>query len=471
MSQTVFLFDIDGVLVEPGGYRKATQATLNWFTRRMGLPDQVLGEETFALFESKGITSEWDILPLCLAGMLDDLLGRCPGLALPEELEAAGQALRAYGPPAPQVDYAALVRRVTAGGPPRGYYAEHALRLSREGTGEAPFPRLAGRPLLERLLAGTHAVETSAVTRIFQQYVMGSEIYRRQLGLTPEVETDSYLRLYDRPALSPALGSRLLELWEAGRLHLAAYTLRPSQPRIERGMLTRPRTERGPGEGHPGQGMLTRPRRIRGLPMRPRTHLSRLGTLTRVITRSRKACRTGRAVARPHERALFNNLSYSPEADLALESLGLEAIPLVGYGQVAQLAETTGGSPAGYAKPSPVQALGALGAALTRDERRAMRAAERWVSRGDPGFFAGLPRLEIHVFEDSAGGMCAVRMVTEMLEEIGIAARLHPWGVTTSPTKRAALAEAGAVCYEDVNEAVGEALDCQSPASGLQSTP
>ncbi len=165
------------------------------------------------------------------------------------------------------------------------------------------------------------------------------------------------------------------------------------------------------------------------------------------------------------------NLSYSPEANLALESLGLEAIPLVGYGQVMQLAEATGANPASYAKPSPIQGLGALGAAVTRDERRAMQAAERWVRQGDPGLFAGLPPLEIHVFEDSPGGMGAVRKGVDMLAGAGVPARLRLWGVTTSPVKQAALVEAGAVCYGDVNEAVEGALDCQSPASGLQSTP
>ena len=36
-GQGASLFDIDGVLVEPSGYRAAVQATLHYFTRRMGL--------------------------------------------------------------------------------------------------------------------------------------------------------------------------------------------------------------------------------------------------------------------------------------------------------------------------------------------------------------------------------------------------------------------------------------------------
>jgi len=42
----VWLFDLDGVLICPGGYRAALKATVNHFTRAMGLGDYPLADET-----------------------------------------------------------------------------------------------------------------------------------------------------------------------------------------------------------------------------------------------------------------------------------------------------------------------------------------------------------------------------------------------------------------------------------------
>ena len=71
MSQTVFLFDIDGVLVEPHGYRLATQAVLKHFTGRMGIDEQYPGDEMMDYFDSRNIISEWDVSGLCMAAILD----------------------------------------------------------------------------------------------------------------------------------------------------------------------------------------------------------------------------------------------------------------------------------------------------------------------------------------------------------------------------------------------------------------
>ena len=67
---------------------------------------------------------------------------------------------------------------------------------------------------------------------------------------------------------------------------------------------------------------------------------------------------------------------FSPEAELALELIGLDGqIPLIAQGRVGWLAQQRGRSAADYVKPSPVQALAAIGAAIWKTRAVASPAA------------------------------------------------------------------------------------------------
>jgi len=63
----VILLDVDGVLVNPAGYRAALHATLNYFATLMGTPHFDFHEEKIADLEKRGIFSEWDMVPVLLA--------------------------------------------------------------------------------------------------------------------------------------------------------------------------------------------------------------------------------------------------------------------------------------------------------------------------------------------------------------------------------------------------------------------
>ncbi|MDR3573824.1 MAG: hypothetical protein P4L50_08185 [Anaerolineaceae bacterium] len=389
MSRPVFLFDVDGVLVIPAGYRQASQAAINFFTRQMGIEDQLLDENIFALFESNNIISEWDIVPLCLAAILDDLQSRCADLRLPPDLSGSLAGLCDYKLPAPQVDYKNLASNLGARFLPGQTFADQALQYSQTTAANSPFPHLQGQPLLPVILADTRDVFKNPVIRIFQEFVLGSQNFQKAYGLTGEVETGSFLTLYDRPALEAGCRDELLQLWDAGRLDLAAYTIRPS-------LL---------GSEPPAK-----------------------------------------------------MLAYSPEAELALQINGLEAMPIMGYGQVYRAAELAGIRPDEILKPSPVQALAAMAAAVFRDGLRAMSAAMDWSGRGKTAYFERLPALDIHIFEDSAGSILGVRAGAERLMSLGIPVTLNAWGVASSPVKIAALQAAQAEVFPDVNRAVQEAL-------------
>ena len=329
--RTVFLFDLDGVLVEPHGYRLSTEATLDYFSARMGLPSLYPGEDGLALFESISMTSEWDMVAVILAAVFDALQAQDPELILPDNLLAACETVRARGLRAPQIDYVKLTGILSSAFRPGRVYAGLALDLCQPESQVKPFPHLAGSPLLANLLSNTRDLST-ATTRIFQHFALGSQVFSQSYQLAAEFEIHSFLQGNDRPLLDPILRDELLDRWRAGKIDLAIYTLRANSPRQPDGL--------------------------------PR-------------------------------------LAYGREAELVIESVGLQELPLIGYGEIGAAAFQISSLPDELCKPSPVHALGAVLAALTREERRSILAAERLVRHGDLDGLSELPQdLEIHVFED-----------------------------------------------------------------------
>ena len=84
MSQSVYLLDVDGVLLYPGGYREALRRTINYFSSAMGWGDCSLKDETALIFEAHGITNEWDMSAICLASLFVEAWKYVPGIRLPE---------------------------------------------------------------------------------------------------------------------------------------------------------------------------------------------------------------------------------------------------------------------------------------------------------------------------------------------------------------------------------------------------
>jgi hypothetical protein len=390
VSQPVFLLDVDGVLVKPGGYRKSTQATLDWFTRRMGIAEVSFTEEIFSQFEARNISSEFDIVPLCLAEIFNQLIARFPETQLPADLYQASDRWREIGIALPSIDFSDMVNRVAKASQPGHFPSDIALEANRSKANEPPFPHLRSHPLVEKILSHTRDIRLSQVTRLFQQFALGSELFRTTYNLPSEIETESYLLAFDEPLLDRDLARSLKELWTEEKLHLVAYTGRPSIPRDE---------------------------------------------------------------------AFEPLLPYAPETDLALEVAGLAGIPLVGFGQTYRLAETTGLKADELGKPSLISALGAIGAAVSRNEKEALQAAERWINHGEDGLFKQLTALDIHLVEDTPGSIRFTKMAVLMLNELGVPARFFAWGVAHTESKIAALECAGADVREDINTCIHAALN------------
>ena len=364
---TVLLLDIDGVLVSPGGYRAALHATLNYFVNLMGLPHFEFPEEKLAGFERRGITSEWDMVPLLLGVLWNDILSHQTRVNLPASVSSAaveiGLHLNGYRPS----DLIIPEFELVAG----QYPADTALKNG--------FFSSIPMPLRTNLLHRSRDVHFSQTMRIFQHFTLGNQAFTQTYDLPVEVETELLLHKYDRSNINDTIRDKLRQ----PGLHLAAFTARPSAP----------------------------PREVEAPP-----------------------------------------LGYAPEAEIALDLVGLPDIPLISFGKLQYLGEQRGYDPEVLLKPSPVQALAGIAAALTGDEWAALQAACDWYETGQlKGVLAGLPQaFDVTIVEDTLGGIRSVRAAGEILQKAGLDVTVRAYGLTSgSAAKSAAFEQAGVPHFSD----------------------
>ena len=145
-------------------------------------------------------------------------------------------------------------------------------------------------------------------------------------------------------------------------------------------------------------------------------------------------------------------LGYAPEAEIALDLVGFPDIPLISFGKLQYLGEQRGYDPETLLKPSPVQALAGIAAALTGDEWSALQAACDWYETGQlKGVLGELPQtFEVSIVEDTLGGIRSVWAAGEILQKAGLDVTVHAYGVTSgSAAKSAAFEQVGVPHFSD----------------------
>jgi hypothetical protein len=359
----IILLDVDGVLVQPGGYRAALRATVNHFIE----PKLDIPEEWLTDLEKRGISSEWDMVPLLLAAYWAELLSRQPMHNLPSNVFSAANEINRQRKVEVPADLFIPDYPFVAG----QYPAETALDAGCFAS--IPYD------LRRNLLSETRNFHKSSTLRIFQHYTLGSKQFTETYNLPAEFESGSFLLMHDTSNINDEIRAKLCQ----SNCHLAAFTSRPSRP---------------PGE---------------------------FGDAT---------------------------LGYAPEAELALELVGLSNIPLIAFGKLEYLASQYGLDPATMVKPSAVQALAAVLAAWTGEEWLALQAANHWRETGLlSGMFDRLPKtFELIVVEDTMGGIYSARSASEILKKAGFDLHVHAMGLTSgNSAKAAAFERAGVSCFQD----------------------
>ncbi|MBE0669749.1 MAG: hypothetical protein IH588_04105 [Anaerolineales bacterium] len=372
--KNVILLDIDGVLVQPGGYRAALHATLNHFANLMGLSHFDFPEEKLAELEKRGIFSEWDMVPLLLATLWNDILSQRPHLKLPADLYSA----------------AVEIGKNVNGCMPRELVIPEFEHIAGQYPAEAAlqhgcFPHIP-IDLRVNILSQSRNVNFSQTMRLFQHYSLGNKMFSETYDLPAEVETESYLHTHDRSNINDVVRRKLRQ----PNMYMAGLTARPSAP----------------------------PRKVSDF-----------------------------------------HFGYAPEAEIALELVGLADIPLIAFGKLEYLAAQCGLDAGTLIKPSPVHALAAVAAALTGNEWMSLQSAGNWIQSGKlNGVFAGLPReFEIFVVEDTMGGIRSTQEAGRILNQNGFNVNIHALGLTSrSISKAEAFAQAGIPHFEDWDELITE---------------
>ncbi|MCL4270746.1 MAG: hypothetical protein KJZ72_14425 [Anaerolineales bacterium] len=146
-----------------------------------------------------------------------------------------------------------------------------------------------------------------------------------------------------------------------------------------------------------------------------------------------------------------SHIGYAPEAEAALELVGLADIPLIGYGRLEYYEKQFGVAAASLLKPSPVQSLAAVAAAFTGAEWSSIQAAAEWQASGRlNSIFSSLPReFELIVVEDTMGGIRSAQAAGDVLQKNGFDVKVHALGLTSgSRAKIDAFDKAGIVHFE-----------------------
>ena len=232
LTYPVFLFDIDSVLVAPFGYRAAVRATLDYFYKQIGLPESLLpDEDVLAGFEAIRITSEWDMVPICLAAALDSWMAANPGIRLINGLPAAIRQINLAASTAslPQeIGFQSLLKRLMGRLKAGEYPADTVLKLAESGASDLLFTHLTDRALLENLLAHTRDLDRSLTTRLFQHFTLGSPAYQTSYQRPAQIQTESLLASLDRPLLPEGLSLQIKIMQKSAKIYPVAFTMRPS---------------------------------------------------------------------------------------------------------------------------------------------------------------------------------------------------------------------------------------------------
>jgi beta-phosphoglucomutase-like phosphatase (HAD superfamily) len=216
----ILLFDMDGVLIEPLAYHRALRDVVDLIARAMGFSDIHITKEQIEIFESVGLTSEWDSSAICSALLYDRVWMRHPSYLLP------------LLPPLPHPPTHAM---------PTPDFEAFARSIGNDSTNLPPLV-LAERILLDNssynesqtitlqtILRQARAPAHSLTFRLFQELVLGSRNYTEAYKLPPFTDTESYLRLFDRPVLSVETHARLKDWLAIPKHHAAIITNRPSR--------------------------------------------------------------------------------------------------------------------------------------------------------------------------------------------------------------------------------------------------
>ncbi len=218
--KTIFLFDMDGVLIQSKGYYFSLQSVIKLLGKNLGIENAELGMDEISRLEAIGIYHIWDHLTFFTIQLLLQCWKDDPGARIPGQLESEpiteNQSI--------QVDFNNCVPQLHSD---HSYslYELGELILIREGQLTS-----AQRVYLSLLLESSRDIYRSPILPFMQEFVLGSQVFQKTYELESQLGLESYSQKYDKPSLS-SKNHRLLQRWLKSQDHLAAiFTSRPNLP-------------------------------------------------------------------------------------------------------------------------------------------------------------------------------------------------------------------------------------------------
>jgi len=401
----IILLDIDGVLVDNVAYKVGVQHTAREFSRRVGVPAAPPTLAEIEVFESESITIEWDECAIIAAALLIERLRR-EVAALARHAAPARRAALADLPTEVWAAVAALPPVPNAA----PFTIDYGALARRVGAASRETGRLPSRAYHQLVLAELDEAVLAVARPLLHQLL--DDIYT--------IDTSPAMQMFQNYAL--------------GDQHYAAYYRLPP-------LVTGPallETLDVPLLAPEWRDALLAGRKA--------------GEVYPVVYTARPSLAPAEAGPRPR--------GYTPEAEMARDLVGLAGVPVIGFGKLQWVAQRVGRAGSDLVKPSPVQAMAAIGAARSGHELEGIKAALA-VERGDHLRYplTACVGQAVHVFDDSASSLRAVGQAVARLNELGLRLTLtrHGIGPEGSP-KQATLGAVADVVHPDINAGLAATL-------------
>ncbi|HTX89641.1 MAG TPA: hypothetical protein VMC09_00370 [Anaerolineales bacterium] len=154
------------------------------------------------------------------------------------------------------------------------------------------------------------------------------------------------------------------------------------------------------------------------------------------------------------------------EAELGAKLIGLEDIPIMGWGGMVWLGEQRRVDPQTFLKPSPIHALAGMRMALGESQEAALAVAADLVeaNRSDE-IWQELADTQVTVFEDTPGGIRSLQAARAILGRAGIEIDAKYYGIAQKQIKIESLARNGASVYPTLREALERVIEGRANSS------
>jgi hypothetical protein len=149
----------------------------------------------------------------------------------------------------------------------------------------------------------------------------------------------------------------------------------------------------------------------------------------------------------------------TPEAEIGAELVGLQEIPILGFGEIFWLSQRLGVESTGLNKPHPLHTLAALQAAVGTSIKTSMIRANNLLNgQGHLDNWSYLDGAEVYIFEDTVAGLISLDRAKEKLSACGISINTKKYGISPNKIKQATLSAQGARIFDSINPALDDAL-------------